>query len=402
MRLLFLTQTYPRFAGDSSGPFIRDLALGLTRLGESVEILAPHATGLPSRWHDEGLEVNTFRYAPQRFEAVGYSRTLEADEGLRPLARLVAPLYLAGARRALARRLRAGDLDGVHAHWVVPNGLVAAALAKRCRFGVGLHGSDVFLAEKPLVRAWVGRALVRASFMTGCSPELVDRVAALGFPRQQARVIPYGVDGSRFRPEGEGRQAWRERLRVPAEAPLALGVGRMATKKGFQVLIAALPELLVRCPDLHVALAGGGDRLAEFERATERWRDRVHLPGAVRHDELPRLYRAADLFVMPAVHDRRGNVDGLPNVVLEAMASGLPVVATAISGLPLAVEPERNGLLVAEGSAAALGDAIARLVERADWRRELGRSGRRKVETELTWTAVAERYREAYRTAGIG
>src|SRR5262249_5464606 len=150
----------------------------------------------------------------------------------------------------------------------------------------------------------------------------------------------------------------------------------------------ALPALLAAAPDLHVVLAGGGDRWAELAaRAGElaEGPERVHMPGAVLRDTLPDLYRAADLFVLPAVHDAKGNVDGLPNVILEAMASALPVVATRVSGIPLAVEDEVTGLLVAEGEAEALGAAILRLLEAREEARRMGERGRRKVLAELTW-----------------
>jgi colanic acid/amylovoran biosynthesis glycosyltransferase len=129
----------------------------------------------------------------------------------------------------------------------------------------------------------------------------------------------------------------------------------------------------------------------------------VFFPGAVLRDTLPDLYRAADAFVLPAVHDGKGNVDGLPNVVLEAMASGLPVVASGISGIPLAVEDGRTGLLVPERDPEALLGALRRLLagpgaSRA-MAREMGGKGRRKAEAELTWDAVATRYREGYEMA---
>ena len=210
---------------------------------------------------------------------------------------------------------------------------------------IGLHGSDVFLAERRGVRRLARWALGRASLLTGSSPELVERICALGFPAARSRVIPYGVDTARFSPDPGRRRIWRERLGIGEDAPVLLGVGRMAAKKGFGVLAAALPRLLPALPELHVVLAGGGDLLPELAAATAPWRERVHLPGAVLRDTLPDLYRAADLFVLPAVHDEKGNVDGLPNVILEAMASGLPVVASGISGIPLAVEDGASGLL---------------------------------------------------------
>ena len=122
----------------------------------------------------------------------------------------------------------------------------------------------------------------------------------------------------------------------------------------------------------------------------------MHFPGSVLHDELPGLYRAADVFVLPAVHDRAGNVDGLPNVILEAMASGLPVVASAISGVPLAVTDGETGLLVGENERDELARALVALARDPDRRRRLGDAARSRAESELTWDAVAARYRAAY------
>jgi glycosyltransferase involved in cell wall biosynthesis len=397
--LLFLTQTFPRFEGDTAGPFIRDLARGLIRGGDRVTVLTPHAAGVPAAWEDGGVEVLSFRYAPERQEVLGYGRSLEADERVKGGAALAAPLYALAARHAVRRQLRRRRFDLVHAHWIVPNGIVAAAAGRRVPLAIGLHGSDVFLAEKRGARTLARWALSRACLLTGCSPELVDRVRALGFPAERSRVIPYGVDVAAFSPRPERRALWRERLGIPDGAPLLLGVGRMATKKGFQGLIEILPALLGEFPELRVVLAGGGDLLDRFRDAVRPWAGRVHLPGPVLRDTLPDLYRAADLFVLPAVHDGKGNVDGLPNVILEAMASGLPVVASRISGIPLAVEDGRTGLLVPERDPEALLGALRQLLADPAMARSMGERGRRRAEGELTWDAVAARYREGYLAA---
>jgi glycosyltransferase involved in cell wall biosynthesis len=402
LEILFLTQSYPRFEGDTAAPFIRDLARGLVRLGDRVTVLAPHTEGLPPVWQEKGVEVVTFRYAPVRYEVLGYGRSLQADERVKGGAALVAPLYALAARRGLKRLLRLLRFHLLHAHWIVPNGAVAATLwgaAASVPLAIGLHGSDVFLAEKPGARLLARRALARARLLTGPSPELVDRVRALGFAEERTLVVPYGVDVRTFSPAPARRRIWRDLLGIPAQAPLLLGVGRMATKKGFQVLLQILPELLAARPELHVVLAGGGDRLAEFAAAAERWPGRVYFPGPVLRDTLPDLYRAADLFTLPAVHDAEGNVDGLPNVILEAMASGLPVVSTAVSGIPLAVLHGETGLLVPEYDPEALLHALLALLEDRAEARRMGERGRRRAEAELTWDAVAARYREGYLAA---
>ncbi len=366
-----------------------------------MTVLAPHAAGLASGWSEDGggVDVATFRYAPERYEVLGYGRTLEADERVRGTAKLVTPLYGIGLRQAMRRLLARERFDLVHAHWIVPNGLIAAAAVGETPLAIGLHGSDVFLAEKPGLRTLARRTLARSRLLTGCSPELVERVRALGFPAERSRVIPYGVDVTTFAPDPERRGIWRAKLGVPERAPLLLGVGRMATKKGFQVLLEALPGLFAARPDAHVVLAGAGDLWERFAALGAQWPGRLHLPGKVLRDTLPDLFRAADLFVLPAVHDALGNVDGLPNVILEAMASGLPVVASGISGIPLAVADGQTGRLVPEKDPEKLLAAVLELLGDPGLARAMGESGRRKAETELTWDAIAARYREGYTAA---
>ena len=201
------------------------------------------------------------------------------------------------------------------------------------------------------------------------------------------------------RPDPERRGVWRETLGIPGDAPVVVSVGRMVSKKGYGYLLEALPGLLERHPEAHFVLGGAGDLLEEFRHRTTRWADRVHLPGLVLRDVLPDLYRAADIFVLPAVHDRKGNVDGLPNVILEAMASGLPVVASGISGIPQAVEEGVNGHLVPEKEPEPLAEALSRLLSDRESRRSMGAASRRRAESELTWDAVAARYRAAYEQA---
>lgn len=362
-------------------------------------MLTPHAADVSERWHDGGVEVVSFRYAPEPWELLGYGRSLDADERLRRGAMLVAPLYLLGARVALRDLLGRRSFDLLHAHWVVPNALVAAPSAARVPLAVGLHGSDVFLAERGGVRLLVRRALERTRLLTGCSAELVERICALGFDRAHSRVIPYGVDCELFHPADGRAVSWRRRLGARAEDVVALAVGRMVTKKGFHLLLDAMPDLLEAVPELMLVIAGGGDRLEEFRRRASPWPDRIRFPGPVLRDTLPDLYRAADLFVLPAVHDPRGNVDGLPNVILEAMASGLPIVASDISGIPLAVNDGREGLLVEEGDVLGLRSAVERLARDPGLRRHMGRAARDRASSELTWAAVARSYQQAYRSA---
>ena len=274
-------------------------------------------------------------------------------------------------------------------------------MARRIPLVVGLHGSDVFMAEKAPMRRLVAAVLRRTRRLTACSPELAHRVEAIGFDGARSHVIPYGVDVELFRPDPQRRAAERRRLGIPEEAVMALGVGRMATKKGFHVLIGALAELFATAPDLRIVLAGAGDRLEELRRDCARWGDRVLFPGAVLHDTLPDLYRAADLFVLPAVHDAKGNVDGLPNVILEAMASGLPGGRERDLGNPARGDRTRATACWSPKGRAASCAARARRrspstpAAAPPWARPPAAA----PNADLTWDAIATRYRAAYLAA---
>jgi glycosyltransferase involved in cell wall biosynthesis len=148
-------------------------------------------------------------------------------------------------------------------------------------------------------------------------------------------------------------------------------------------------------------LAGGGDLDKELrERARQAGiADRVRFPGVVPHDQVARCLAAADVVVVPSVRDDEGNVDGLPNVVLEALASGAPLVATPAGGIAAVVREGVTGHLVAERDPEALAAALARLLASPAARAAMGRAARADMEARFGWARVAERFEAAYDAA---
>ena len=405
LRVAVMAHSFPRFPGDTHGPFVQRLSEELARLGHEVHVLVPLDRELRPD-PDSPLTVHPFRYAgPARWHLLGYSRTLERDVRLKPWAYLQAPLYFWFGERALRRLVVAAEIDLIHAHWILPNGYVASRVSRRLGvpYCATLHGSDVFMAERnPLFRRLGRLALRGAAHVTSCSADLKARLTALGDPGagEKIHLVPNGTDlepTTVARPAAEIRAAWR----LPREATLVLAVGRLVDKKGFRYLLAALPAVLARHPGLHLALGGGGALEADLKAQAKALglESAVTFTGPLSHPQVLELMRAADLFVMPSVRDPRGNVDGLPVVVLEAMAAGLPVVATDLAGLPLAVEPGRTGLLVPEKDPDALAAALSGLAAAPERRRAMGAAARQKVERELHWGAIAREHDRLYQEA---
>jgi glycosyltransferase involved in cell wall biosynthesis len=400
-----VTTSYPKHDGDTTAPFIAAIAEGIARRGQRVDVVLPAHPRLVAGVRD-GAHLHPFRYAPMpALRQWGYAESMAGDVRLRRAAYAAAPLALTAtltATAAVAARQRSAV---VHAHWVIPNGppsALAAALLGR-PLVVSLHGSDVHLAERKRAIGGAARwALRRAGAVTACSPDLAERAVALGADPARLSVVPYGVDAARFRPDPAARAAIRARLGLPDDALMLLGFGRMVYKKGFRHAIEAMARLAGSATTL--VLVGEGDAhdaLMEQARAAGI-ADRVRFPGGAARDEAPAWFAAADIVLLPSVHDQAGNVDGLPNVLLEALASGCPVVASDLAGVRLVMADGQEGLIVPEGDSAALAAAIDRLLDDALLRARLGAAARRRAVTDLSWERCVDGMLAAYAAALAG
>jgi glycosyltransferase involved in cell wall biosynthesis len=389
-----VTSSYPKFPGDVTAPFIESIAHGVAARGHQVDVMLPHHPQL-RRGEDEPVRFLPYRYAPRdEWAQWGYAQSLLADHRLRRAAYLLAPLAALALRRALSERLLGRRYDVVHAHWLVPNAVLVDDIARAhgAALVVSLHGSDVFVAERLRpARLLARRALRRAGAVTACSEDLRRRVVALGAPAARAATVPYGVDVHAFAPRPPAPEL-RRRLGVGEDAFLVLAFGRLVEKKGF----AHLVEAAARTGGVEVVIAGEGDLRAELEQRARALKAPVRLVGALTRDDIAAALAEADVVVVPSVVDRAGNVDGLPNALLESLAAGRAVVATQAGGIPDVVTHDVNGLLVPEKDGDALAHALRRLIREPQTRERLGREARRQAVERLSWEAAARRFEECY------
>ncbi len=403
LNVAVMAHSFPRFPGDTHGTFVKSLSEELAGLGHRVHVLVPWDAELQD---DPGspLTVHSFRYVwPPSWHLLGYSRTLSRDVGMKLAAWLLSPLYFLRGERALRRLVRDEKIDLIHAHWLLPNGYIASRVSRATGvpFASTLHGSDIFMAERaaPLSRM-AATALRCASHVTSCSPDLQQRLLRIGGERFLDKV-PLVANGTDLVPANPDREAPRKRFGVAADEPLIAAVGRLVYKKGFRYLLDAAPAILERNPSARLVIGGGGELADELAQQARELgvADRVIFPGMLSHDQVLELVAAADLFVMPSIRDPGGNIDGLPIVVLEAMAAGRTVVATDVAGMPLAVADGETGRLVPEKDPAALAAAINQILADDELRRSMGDAGRRRVEQELNWGAIARLHDRLYQRA---
>jgi glycosyltransferase involved in cell wall biosynthesis len=181
-----------------------------------------------------------------------------------------------------------------------------------------------------------------------------------------------------------------------------LAGGRLVHKKGLDVALDAFATLdPATRATARLVIFGYGDLDATLKEqaAALGLAERVLFTGKVARERIPAFFGAADLFLLPSVHDHAGNVDGLPNTLLEAMACGLPIVASDVVGVPLVIDDGVHGLLAPERDPAALARAIGVLLHDPARAAALGQAARARVERELTWPRIARRYLAAYESA---
>ena len=402
-RVVMIATSYPRFPGDTVGTFMEPIAQGLASRGHEIHMVLPWHPRWQRGARDGDVSFHLFKYAPlPSLNVFGYAGALEADQRLRGSAIAAAPLALAAAWRAAAHLVRKIDATMMHGHWIVPGGVIAAAASGSKPLVISLHGSDVFVAERHRAAGRAARwAFGRAGFVTACSEDLRQRALALGAPANRSATVPYGVDAIRFGPDPVARRRLRERWGVGDETKIVLAVGRFVRKKGFEYLIDAIARVARQRPALRLVLAGDGDLRAEFEAriAELALGARAFLPGVLHQDDVAASLAASDVVVVPSVRDPSGNVDGLPNVVMEALASGTPLIATPAGGIGSVVHHGRTGLLVPEADPAALAVAIERLLDDPAEGVALASAARTWAEQDGSWRHTIDGFERAYEMA---
>jgi glycosyltransferase involved in cell wall biosynthesis len=301
------------------------------------------------------------------------------------------PFYLVSLLYTTMRCVRRESIDLIHAHWVIPQGIVARMVQSFTGRPtvVTIHGGDVFAFRGKMAR-WIKRfALSRVAACTANSA--YTRLQIMNaLDRIPVRVVPMGVDLTAF-PSARDTSV-RAELRISGE--MVLFVGRLVQKKGVHDLLAAMHYVLERFPETTLVVIGDGSQRKKLEDLASKLgiARSVRFLGKLPHAQLPRFYATADLFVGPSVVDGSGDTEGLGVVFLEAAAAGLAMIGTSVGGIADILIHDATGLIVEPGSPMELADAISRLLKDSGLRLRLGAAARSRVLQQFSWTYVAKEF----------
>ncbi|HYW51488.1 MAG TPA: glycosyltransferase family 4 protein [Gemmatimonadaceae bacterium] len=384
-RVLFVAHNFPRTGGDAAGGFLLDLALALATIDIAVEVIAPHARGLPERDIVNGIHVQRVRYGDDADETLAYTGTMAeqvkaSTRGKRAMLRLIGAL-----RRGTRHRLASGDIDVVHAHWWFPSALAIGRTAVRSRVPmvVTSHGSDARMATG-VTASLASFALGRAAAVTTVSQWLAQRLHPL--TAAPITVAPMPADIARFTAAAA----------IRSTPPRLLFVGRLNAQKNPALLLRVLAEL----PDaVHLDVVGDGPDASALhaQGAQLGIAHRVAWHGQQPRDAMPAFYAQASCTLVPS------REEGFGMVAAESMLCETPVIATDSGGLPDIVRDGENGrLLTSHDDPAPWTAAIRELALDATRRAAVGAVARTSMIALVSPAAVAARYRDVYEAARRG
>lgn len=374
-RLLILASTFPAAPGDGTPEFVADLASEQAKHFDTA-VLVPAVPGGARNEQRNGFRVRRFRFFPRRWEDLADGAIIENIRTRKSRLLQVVP-FLIAETVATFRAVRQGKPDIIHAHWIIPQGVVARLVAPTTPTVITTLGGDLYALNSRPFRALKRWVLKRAAYVTVMNEEMAKLVVELGADPGRVEVLPMGADLSTVRPHV---QATDDTLRL-------LFVGRLVEKKGVSVLLKALQSLDGVNWELNIV--GDGPLRDSLEADAPKG---VTFLGTQGREALREAYANSDIALFPSVPTANGDQDGLPVALLEAMGSGCAIVASDLPGISEAVQHERTGLLTAPGSADAVAKAIQCLAADPSLRKELGKNAADIARTTYSKDAIGKRY----------
>ena len=384
--LLVLASTYPRWKGDHEPGFVHELCRRLCRDFHVVALVPDAADADPDGVLD-GVEVRRYRYAPRSWQTLVANGGIVANLRRAKWKWLLLPGFVFAQYLGARRIIREHRIDVIHAHWLLPQGLIARRVSKRTAvpYVVTSHGGDLFGLRGRIPTILKRKVAADCAAMTVVSRAMCEETQRLGLQPPRIEVLPMGVDlHDRFVPDPASPRAANE----------LLFVGRLVPKKGLPLLLNVLPHILAGKPQVRLTIAGfGPDEAALKARARELRVDHaIDFLGPIPQADLPALYRRAAVFVAPFVRDESGDQEGLPVALMEAIGCGCPAVVGEVAGVHDLLGEQAGEVAVDPSDPAALAAAIVAVLEAPERARARARALRQHIADKIDWNVIAAGY----------
>lgn len=404
MNICVLTHSFPRFQDDPTAPFMAGVCEGLSQVGNKVFVLTPESPLFKTSRNNIHYKLIRFKYAyPSSFHLLGYSQTLINDTKIRSRVYFLSPFFFLFGFLSLLQLVRKEKIDIVSAHWILPNGFIAALVKKFAKIKVvsTLPGSDVYIAKKNILFRYMAFfAAKNSDGITSNSVQLKDDLLSLGAKVNKFKHISYGVDTKFFKPDQRKKSMMRKKFRVSSDTVIVLAVGRLVEKKGLIYLIRAAHDIVHKYRNVLFVIVGDGEQKSILTEEVKKLslEKFVRLQGGVNHSELKNYYNMADIFMLPSIRDSEGNLDDQSVSAAEAMSCGKPVVTTDFSGYRLIIDHGKDGFLVPEKNIKQIAYILLELISSPKMRKRIGEAARKKIINKLSLNKIGKEYTDFFQS----
>lgn len=374
-----------------------ELVKRIAKKGFNPIVLAPHYPGGKIRDCWDTIRIERFPYFfPPSLERLAYYPGIPYNAKKDLFAFLNILPFLVSEFFWALKIIFSRQIFLIHTHWIVPQGFIGAIL--HALTGIPhvstIHGSDLSIIGKNSVLKYLCRFTVKNSDVvtvnSSYTKQQLENVAPESI--QKIQVIPMGVNPQQFYNISNGQMKKKYQ-----NNRIILSVGRLIDLKGTVYLVECLPHILEHYPNTILIIIGSGP---EEERLQERvaslsLKEHVTFLGTLNHEDLIPYYQLADVFILPSIF-KDGKTEALGVVLLEAMASGCPVIGSKVGGIPDIIMDGETGFLVPERDPMALAEKIIKILSDVDLQQRFRQNGYKRIYESFTWNKVAEQFFKGY------
>lgn len=387
-KILVLSSTFPRWDNDHEPPFVFELSRRFTEEYD-VHVLAPHAPGSKNKEMRSDLSIYRFRYAPERLEVLAYNGGIPTNLKKYPLRYLLVFPFIITELISAIRIIRKENIDLIHAHWIIPQGLVAIFAAmltsNKPAILVTAHGADVYTRKSSLISLVKRFVFNHCSHLTVVSQAMADSVHQLR-AKCKIDIIPMGTDLTDiFIPDDSIRK----------DTQLVF-IGRLVEKKGVRYLLDGFKKLVSEYPHLNLIVIGHGPEKESLKKHAQTLgiSRNIKFTGGLPQAELPVYLQQSAIAIFPFIETDDGDQEGFGLVLVEAMGCGCATVTTNLPAVNDIVNDRVTGVFIKAKNPDDIFSTVSELIENPAFKKQLSVNGRNYVKQKFDWSVIAHSYLE--------
>lgn len=398
MKVLVLTSSFPRYKNDWWQQAVLSIYSNMDMKKYNITVIAPSAPGAKISEKINGVNVKRFSYFfPSSLQVLTTGEGVLYTSRKKILGKIQIVTFVLAEFFSVLSTLAKEDFDIIHANWILPQGLIAviAKFIFRKPVIVTVHGTDIFaLKNLNFVKTFILKHVDLCTANSSATYEAAYQICK----NAKIEIVPMGVDLKMFNPSKKDIK-WKKEF--GGSAKIILGVGRLIKWKGFEYLIRAFPSVFLKFPKAKLLIIGKGPEGENLKKLANKLSlkigKNIFFIDHVGHGRLPYIYASSDVVVSPSITIvTTGEKEGQGNVVLEARASGTPVIASRSGGLVDTIDGKTNGLLFREKDYRELAKQIIYIFSNDKARKNLSENGFKLVREKYSWKVTSSKFCKLY------